>query len=188
MIWDSLADRALAVLCGSNVMATSLVVGWVIPDVSPIIPCLLSSICPQCIERQCQCIYLKSKRGGARYPRSKPPASHQRRSPSDTSFVSDVEREWECESRRCQASEAKVQADTEPAHIASLSTPGSGLLHVDDSMATMTSGCCSLPTQPTELPRPAPNVVAPVSLAQTSEFDETGLDDPIRAYGSDQTL
>lgn len=85
-------------------------------------------------------------------------------------------------------SEAKVQADTEPAHLASLSTPGSGLLHVDDSMAPMTSGCCSLPTQPTELARPIPSVAEPVSLAQTSEFDGMGLDDPIRAYGSDQAL
>ena len=146
---------------------------------------------PQCIDRQCECVYVKSRRGGARYPRSKPPtsnASQQRRSPSDHSFASDVDREWECKSHYyCTFSSGLIW---ESAHLSSLSTPGSGLLHLDDSMAQINPGCCSLPTQPTEMTKSAegPTTSIPPPAIQTSDFGGGGLDDPIRTYGSDRTL
>ena len=77
----------------------------------------------------------------------------------------------------------------EPAHLSSLSTPGSGLLHLDDSMAQINPGCCSLPTQPTEMNKPteASTTSIPPAL-QNSDFSGNGLDDSIRTYESDQTL
>jgi hypothetical protein len=77
----------------------------------------------------------------------------------------------------------------EPAHLSSLSTPGSGLLQLDDSIAQINPGCCSLPTQPTEMTKPTEGSPTTISPAlQTSDFGGSGLDDPIRAYGSDRTL
>jgi hypothetical protein len=145
---------------------------------------------PQCIDRQCECVYVKSRRGGARYPRSKPPISNtpqQRRSPSDHSFASDADREWECKSRYYRTFSSGLIC--EPAHLSSLSTPGSGLLRLDDSIAQINPGCCSLPTQPTEMTKPTGKSTTSISPAlQTSDFGGSGLDDPIRTYGSDQTL
>jgi hypothetical protein len=145
---------------------------------------------PQCIDRQCECVYVKSRRGGARYPRAKPPissASQQRRSPSDHSFASDVDREWECEFYHYRTYSSGLI--WEPAHLSSLSTPGSGLLHLDDSIVQINPGCCALPTQPTEMTKPTegPTTSIPPAL-QASDFGGNGLDDPIRTYGSDQTL
>ena len=79
----------------------SLAVGWVHVSPNLLISTLLL-LFSQCSDRECECIYVKSRRGGARYPRGKRPLSNantsqQRRSPSDQSFLSDVEREWECE-------------------------------------------------------------------------------------------
>lgn len=75
------------------------------------------------------------------------------------------------------------------AHLSSLSTPGSGLLHLDDSMAQINPGCCSLPTQPTEMTKSTEGSTTFIPPAlQTSDFGSNGLDDPIRTYGSDQTL
>lgn len=77
----------------------------------------------------------------------------------------------------------------EPAHLSSLSTPGSGLLHLDDSMAQINPGCCSLPTQPTEMTKSTEGSTTSIPPApQTSGFTANGLDDPIRTYGFDRTL
>ena len=145
---------------------------------------------PQCIDRQCECVYVKSRRGGARYPRSKPPtsnASQRRRSPSDHSFASDVDREWECESLQNHAFSSGLI--WEPAHLSSLSTPGSGLLHLDDTMAQINPGCCSLPTQPIEMAKPTESSTTSIPPApQTSDFAGIGLEDTIRTYVSDQAL
>ena len=77
----------------------------------------------------------------------------------------------------------------EPAHLSSLSTPGSGLLYLDDSMAQINPGCCSLPTQPTEMTKSTEGPTTSIHPApQTSDFGGNGLDDSIRTYGSDRTL
>ena len=75
------------------------------------------------------------------------------------------------------------------AHLSSLAMPGSGLLDLDESMPMTSSGCCSLPTQPTNLMPPAaqPAYPNPQSFSfPDSSFD--ALDAPIRAYDSDQSL
>lgn len=77
----------------------------------------------------------------------------------------------------------------EPAHLSSLSTPGSGLLHLDDTMAQIVPGCCSLPTQPIEMTKSTEGSTTSIPPAlQTSDFGGSGIDDPIRTYDSDQTL
>jgi hypothetical protein len=158
----------------------------VLPHTTLVIDCY-----PQCAERQCECVYVKSRRGGARYPRSRPNAAHVRRSPSDHSSVSDVSREWECKFRRCctLSAENKIWTDIVSAHLSSLSTPGSGLLQIDDSMSMgpMSSGCCSLPTLPTDIPKPTFGLPY-TPVRQTSESSEASPNDPIRTYGSDRTL
>jgi len=145
---------------------------------------------PQCTDRQCECVYVKSRRGGARYPRSKPPTSgtsQQRRSPSDHSFASDVDREWECEF--CSHRNCSPELIWDPAHLSSLSTPGSGLLHLDDSIAPINPGCCSLPTQPIDMIKSTGDPITSIPpVPQTSDFGGAGLDDPIRTYGSDRML
>jgi len=133
---------------------------------------------------------VKSRRGGARYPRLKPSTSstyQQRQSPSDHSLASDLDRDWECESpNRMSSSQALTRG---PAHLSSLGTPGSGLLHLDDSIAQIHPGCCSLPTQPTDMIKPMGNSTASIPAAlQISDFGGNVLDDPIRTYASDQTL
>jgi hypothetical protein len=76
-----------------------------------------------------------------------------------------------------------------PAHLSSLSTPGYGLLHLDDSIAQIRPGCCSLPTQPTDMIKPMGNSTTSIPAAlQISDFGGNALDDPIRTYASDQTL
>jgi hypothetical protein len=151
---------------------------------------------PQCLDRECECVYVKSRRGGARYPRGKRPlsnanASQQRRSPSDQSFLSDVERDWECEYYHVHVSSfLKIHTDRyRLAHLSSLATPGSGLLHLDENMAMAIPGCCSLPTQPTNMIPPAaqPTYPSPQSFSfPDSEFIE--LEAPMRVYDSDQSL
>jgi hypothetical protein len=132
---------------------------------------------------------VKSRRGGARYPRSKPNTSQARRSPSDHSLVSEIDREWDCEFCKRLFSSAKTWTDIGSAHLSSLSTPGSGLLHLDDSMTMgpMSSGCCSLPTQPTDIPKPTSGFSNPPAL-QTPDPNEASQHDPIRTYGSDRAL
>jgi hypothetical protein len=152
---------------------------------------LLVDRSPQCTERRCECVYVKSRRGGARYPRPRPNTAQVRRTPSDHSSVSDVSREWECKFRRCWSlsAETKTWTDIVSAHLSSLSTPGSGLLQLDDSMSMgpMISGCCSLPTQPTDIPKPTSGSLN-TPVRQTSESSEASPHDPIRTYGSDRTL
>lgn len=76
-----------------------------------------------------------------------------------------------------------------PAHLSSLSTPGSGLLHLDDSMAQINPKCCSLPTQPVEMTRSTEDSMTSIPpTLQNSDFGGNDLDDPIRIYGSDETL
>ena len=80
-------------------------------------------------------------------------------------------------------------ANEKTAHLATLSTPGSGLLHLDETIIPVNPGCCSLPTQPADIVRSgaqssSPN---PPSL-ETSTFDSGVANEPTRVYGSDRSL
>ena len=75
------------------------------------------------------------------------------------------------------------------AHLSSLSKPGSGLLHLDEDMAMINPGCCSLPTQPTSMNPPAAQSMYP--NPQSFSFPDSGfegIDCPIRTYESDSLL
>ncbi|KAM0715677.1 hypothetical protein Q7P37_009176 [Cladosporium fusiforme] len=130
--------------------------------------------CSRCVEKQCACFYVKSRRGGARWPRSKTTAATgndlQRQSPGTQESITGDDGTWD-------------------SHISAMISPGSGLLHLDHSMFTLNPGCCALPTQSPPVANSGSQSRSPeAQQSHPQSFEPGRTDDPLRTYHSDHAI